>query len=130
MLIYLCVVLRRVDNQCQKVWATTHLFRPCPVLSHCQKMAFDWYNLVSNRNRLQALPHRLQALPHRYAYFKLPKVYSFYTALVFYWDMDSKSLAYSTDSYATGLIAQTSNARPVLSCWLENHWRYRQSLKS
>ena len=48
-------VLRRVDNQCQKVSATTFLFRPCPILSHCQKMAFDWHNLESNRNRPQAM---------------------------------------------------------------------------
>ena len=28
--------------------------------------------------------HKQWAFPHRYAYFKLPKVYSFYTALAFY----------------------------------------------
>ena len=30
--------------------------------------------------------HKQWAFPHRYAYFKLPKVYSFNTALAFYWD--------------------------------------------
>ena len=68
-----------LNSQCQKVRATAYLFRPCPVFSHCQKMAFDWHNLS------QIEPdHKQWAFPHRYAYFKLPKVDSFYTALAFY----------------------------------------------
>ena len=47
--------------------------------------------------------HKQRAFPHRYAYFKLPKSYSFYTA--------------------DWLIVQTSNARPVLSCCPVNHQR-------
>ena len=69
-----------LNSHCQKVRATTYLFRPCPVLSHCQKMAFDWHNLIEP-------DHKQWAFPHRYAYFRLPKVVSFYTVL-----------AYSTDS--------------------------------
>ena len=65
--------------------------------------------------------HKQRAFPHRYAYSMLPKVYSFYTALAFDWDW--LRITGLTD----WLIAQTSNAWPVLSCCPEN---YRRSLKS
>ena len=58
--------------------------------------------------------HKQWAFPHRYAYFKFPKVDSFYTALAFYLD--------GTPNHWPTLLTHVFKYMAVSSCCPENHW--------